>query len=153
MPNKRLYEGRLGKIIRKATAIDADIRYKNISSFKLAFTNETDKNTNCVIKVLRCVPGFRTWEVWKMLIAVIFYGTYIPLMGVFVSWSCTSFIAFLRTIFSEILMFVVPFVLLTNVLGIRNRLAHKPFKALIISIIISIIAFVIGAFIFLLNMA
>lgn len=153
MPNKRLYEGRLGKIIRKATAIDADIRYKNISSFKLAFTNETDENTNCVIKVLRCVPGFRTWEVWKMLIAVIFYGTYIPLMGVFISWSCTSFIAFLRTVFSEILMFVVPFVLLTNVLGIRNRLAHKPFKALIISIIISIIAFVIGAFIFLLNMA
>ncbi|MGN0179920.1 MAG: serine/threonine protein kinase, partial [Monoglobaceae bacterium] len=46
MPKERLYGGRLGRIIGKATAIDAQIRYKNIASFKHSFTKETDENTN-----------------------------------------------------------------------------------------------------------
>lgn len=152
MPNECIYKGRLGKIIAKATETDARIRYRSISSFKHAFTNEVDENTSKFIKALRCVPGFRTWEVWKMLIALIFYGIYIPLMIVFLSWS-TDVKSAIITLLSEIFMFIVPFVLLTNLFKIRSHLAHKPLKALISAIIISVIAFLMGAVTFVMNSA
>ena len=151
MPNEQLYGGRLGKIIGKATEIDANIRYKSISSFKHSFTNETDENTCRFIKILRCIPGFRTWEVWKMLIAIIMYLTYIPLMCVFISWS-TSIRNALTIVFSEILMFVIPYVLLTNLGGIRRRLAHRPAIAFVAAFIISAISFLLGSSIFLINL-
>lgn len=151
MPNEQLYGGRLGKIIGKATEIDANIRYKSISSFKHSFTNETDENSSIFIKILRCIPGFRTWEVWKMLIAIIMYLIYIPLMCVFISWS-TSIRNALTIVFSEILMFVIPYVLLTNLGGIRRRLTHRPAAAFVAGFIISVISFLIGASTFLINL-
>lgn len=152
MPNECLYIGKLGRVIAKATEIDARIRYRSIASFKHAFTNETDENTNGFIKILRCIPGFRTWEVWKILVALVVYATYVPLMFVFISWS-TDVTSALLTVISEILMFVVPFVLLTNLLGVRRHLAHKPTTALISAMIISAITIVAGICIFLLNVA
>lgn len=152
MPNECLYSGKLGRIIAKATEIDARIRYRSIASFKHAFTNETDENTNGFIKILRCIPGFRTWEVWKMLIALALYATYVPLMYVFISWS-TDVTSALLTIISEVFMFVIPFILLTNLCGVRRHLAHKPIAALIASIIISAVTLVAGACIFLFNAA
>lgn len=152
MPNECLYGGKLGRAISKAIQIDASIRYRSIASFKHAFTNETDENTNVFIKILRCIPGFRTWEVWKMLVALVLYATYVPLMCVFVSWS-TNVKGILTTILSEIFMFVIPFILLTNICGIRRRLAHKPAAAFIASLIISAIAFFVGVCIFLSNAA
>ena len=85
-----------------------------------------------------------------MLIAIIVYATYIPLMVIFVSWS-TSIVNALRIVVSEIMMFITPFVLLTNLCGIQRRLAHKPAAAIAAAIIISLISFFIGACIFLYN--
>lgn len=150
MPNKKLYSGKIGAVIKKGTAVDAAVRYRSIVAFKHAFTNEVDKNTNVFVKALRCVPGFRTWEGWKILIAIIAYVTYIPLMFVFLSWS-EGISGTLKIIVSEILMFVIPFVLLTNLCGIRRYLAHKPMIALTAAVIISVIAFFIGAVTFVTN--
>ena len=152
MPNENLYGGKLGRIIAKATEIDARIRYKSIASFKHAFTNETDENTSRFIKILRCIPGFRTWEVWKMLIALVLYATYIPLMCVFVSWS-TDVTSALQTMISEVFMFVIPFILLTNICGVRRHLAHKSTTAFIAAMIISAVTLVAGVCIFLFNVA
>lgn len=152
MPNECLYGGKLGRVIAKATEIDARIRYKSISRFKHAFTNETDENTNLFIKILRYIPGFRTWEIWKMLIAIILYATYIPLMFVFVSWAANAKGVFL-TVVSEIFMFVIPFVLLTNLCGVRRHLAHRPLAALAAALIISCVLFLLGACIFISNAA
>lgn len=152
MPNECLYHGKLGKVIAKATEIDAKIRYKSIASFKHAFTNETDENTSRFIKILRSIPGFRTWEVWKMLIALVLYATYIPLMCVFVSWS-TDVTSALQTIISEVFMFVIPFILLTNLCGVRRHLAHKSTTAFIVAMIISAVTLVAGVCIFLFNVA
>ena len=148
MPNENLYGGKLGRIIAKATEIDARIRYKSIASFKHAFTNETDENTSRFIKILRSIPGFRTWEVWKMLIALVLYATYIPLMCVFVSWS-TDVTSALQTMISEVFMFVIPFILLTNICGVRRHLSHKSTTAFIVALIISVIAFFVGVCLFL----
>ena len=152
MPNEHLYGGKLGRIISKATEIDARIRYGSIASFKHAFTNEINENTNAFIKILRCIPGFRTWEAWKMLIALVVYATYVPLMCVFISWS-TDAKSVLLTVISEILMFVIPFILLTNLCGVRRHLAHKSTTAFIVALIISVIAFFVGVCIFLSNAA
>ncbi len=151
LPGEMTYKGRLGKIISKATAIDAGARYRKISDFKHAFTNEVDENTNCVLKVLRCIPGFRTFELWKMVIALICYMTYVPLMFLFVLWTEKNFAALSKTVLSEILMFVIPFLLLTNLSGIRRIVSRKPIRALIVSILISAVSFIIGVLILLPN--
>lgn len=145
MPNKKLYGGKIGAVIRKATAIDANMRYKSISDFKHAFTNQVDENTNKFIKALRCVPGFRTWILWKMVVATAMYTVYIPLMLVFISWSITDLKALFTTIFSEILIFVIPFILLTNLCDIQSRFSHKRNTARAAVSIISITSFIIGA--------
>lgn len=153
LPGKKLYGGRLGRVIKKATAIDSQLRYRSILSFKLAFTGEVDENTPLALKALRRIPGFRTFEGWKMILALILYGTYLPLMALFISWSLKDMVTLSKTLLSELLMFALPFVLLTNLFGIRQRIARRPVTALIISFILSAISFIIGAIIFLPNMA
>ncbi|MDD6563930.1 MAG: serine/threonine-protein kinase [Clostridiales bacterium] len=147
MPNEKLYGGKLGKSISKATAIDARMRYKNISSFKHAFTNEPDENTKKLIKALRYIPGFRTWKVWKMIVAIIMYLTYIPLMVLFMTWATNVRDALIIAL-SEIMMFVIPFVLLTNLCGVSRHLAHRPIAAFVVAVIVSAIVFVVGTCIF-----
>lgn len=150
LPSDRIYEGRLGDVIKKAVSIDAKARYKSIISFKHAFLNRPDENTPLPMRALRTVPGFRTWVWWKMLLAVIFYGTYCPLSVVFVTWS-KSFGMAMVTVVAEVFMFAVPFLLMTNISGVRKRLSRNPAAAFAEAAAVSAVSFVLGACIFLAN--
>lgn len=153
LPNETLCGGRLGRIIKKAVSIDADIRYRRISDFKHAFINETDENTFVLIRALRCIPGFRTWTGWKMLIAVINYAVYLPLMGLFIAWSAADAVSVIKTISGEMLSFAVPFVLMTNLGDIRRLLSRNRAAAFVAAVIISVISLAVGSCILLNNMA
>ena len=145
IPGLKQYDGKLGKVIKKATMIDADIRYKSVAQFKTAFTNEVDENTNKFIKALRHIPGFRTWEGYKIIIALFFYSLYIPLMIVFLTWSFVNINTVIMTVISEVLLFVLPYLLLTNLFNVRRFLARRRGIALLIAVLISIISFMLGA--------
>lgn len=142
MPNEKMYGGKLGRVIKRATNIDAKTRYRNIAKFKHAFTNEVDENTNPAIKILRCIPGFRTWSLWKMLVALVIYATYIPLMVLFAVWSSDI----PRTILGEIFVFIIPYMLLADPLGLRSRISRKIAAALFTAIILSVIFILIGSY-------
>lgn len=142
MPNEKLYGGKLGRVIKKATAIDASTRYRSIVEFKHTFTNEVDEHTAPIVKVLRCIPGFRTWMLWKMLIALIMYAIYVPLMILFVTWSKKT----IFTILGEILIFIIPFVLITNLCGIRQKISPKPAISITLAVVLSFIFLMIGSY-------
>lgn len=145
MPNVSLYRGKLGRIIKKATYVDASVRYRSIVEFKHAFTNEVDENTSAPVKILRHIPGFRTWTVWKMLIALIFYAVYVPIMAVFLRWSLVSFKYFLLMVTGETFAFAIPFVMLTNSGGIWRRISTRPFKAITGAVILACLSFIFGS--------
>lgn len=147
MPNEKLYGGKLGRVIKKATAIDASTRYRSIVEFKHTFTNEVDEHTATIVKVLRCIPGFRTWMLWKMLIALIMYAIYVPLMILFVTWSKKT----IFTILGEILIFIIPFVLITNLCGIRQKISPNPVVSIILAVILSFMFLMIGSYLLLIG--
>ena len=144
MPNVTLDGGRLGRIIKKATRIDASVRYRSVTAFRRAFTREMDENTPVPVKILRTVPGFRTLKIWKMLIALIIYGSYIPVMIMFLNWSLSNIKFLPLTVLSEILTFIIPFVLLTNLNGIRDHISDRPIKAVAAAFGLSVISLFAG---------
>lgn len=143
MPNEKLYGGKLGRVIEKATAIDASTRYRSIVEFKHIFTNEVDEHTAPIIKALRCVPGFRTWTVWKMFIALIVYMIFIPEAVLFLKWSMVSIKSFLMMLIGEVFLFIAPFALMTNLNNAREKICGS--NALVKTVIYSFISFSIGA--------
>lgn len=152
LPNEAVYKGRMGRVILRACSIDSKVRYKNIISFKHAFINETDENTKPLVRIIRAVPGFRSLVWWKMMLAVILYGTYIPLAVVFLSWS-TDVKKALITAVSEIFIFGIPFVLITNLFDIHKKMSRKRTVAWAEAIALSAVSLILGAYIFLFNMS
>ena len=55
------------------------------------------------------------------------------------------------TVLSEILMFVIPYVLLTNLNGVQRILAYRKVPSILLAIVISAIAFVLGTSLFVMN--
>lgn len=143
MPNEKLYGGKLGRVIKKAAAIDASTRYRNIVEFKHIFTNEVDEHTAQSVKVLRCVPGFRTWTVWKMLVAIAVYSIIIPEAVLFLKWSMVSVKSFFIMLAGEIFLFAVPLTLMTNFNNAREKICGS--NALVKAVVYSFISFSIGA--------
>lgn len=143
MPNEKLYGGKLGRVIKKATAIDASTRYRNIVEFKHIFTNEVGEHTAPIVKVLRCVPGFRTWTVWKILIAIAVYAIIIPEGILFLKWSMVSAKNFFIMLAGEIFLFAVPLTLMTNLNNAREKICGS--NALVKAVVYSLISFSIGA--------
>lgn len=150
MPNECPFNGRLGRVISRATEINAKDRYRSIEVFKYAFTNEIGENTNRFVKVLRSIPGFRTMRLWKMIIAIVVYATYIPLMAAFILWSADSK-GIIGTIIGEIFMFVVPFMLLTNISDVRKFPAQKRVWISSAVFAVSLVSFLLGVLIILPN--
>ncbi|MBQ1947862.1 MAG: serine/threonine protein kinase [Clostridia bacterium] len=143
-PHQKKCRGRIGSVIRKATAIDPSMRYKDISKFRAAFTGATDERTPLFIRMLRCAPGYRTGNPLYMLIATFYYFTYIPLMIAFLYWAENTSDFFL-TLMGNILMLCIPPMLLTNVFGWRDKIANTPLKRWVYSILVSFLSFFIGA--------
>lgn len=152
LPTESLYKGRMGKVIQKACSIDSKARYKNIISFKHTFLNETDENTKLPVRIIRAFPGFRSLVWWKMLPALILYGTYIPLAVVFLTWSTSVKMAII-TAASEIFMFVIPFILLTNLFDIHKKMSRRRTVAWAEAVALSAVSLILGTYIFLLNMS
>ena len=145
-PHQKKCRGRMGRIIRKATAIDPSLRYNSISKFRAAFTGATDERTPLFIRILRSAPGYRTGNPLYMLIATFYYFTYIPLMIAFLYWAENTY-EFFMVLLGNILMLCLPPLLLTNVFGWRDKIASTPAKRWLYSILISCLSFFIGALI------
>lgn len=143
-PHKKKCRGRMGRIIRKATAIDPSLRYKNIPKFRAAFTGATDERTPLFIRILRGAPGYRTGNPLYMMIATFYYFLYIPLTIAFLYWAENTY-EFFMILLGNILMLFIPPMLLTNVFGWRDKIARTPLKRWVYSLLVSCLSFFIGA--------
>lgn len=144
LPNEKICDGRMGKVIKKAVRTDLKSRYKNISDFKHRFTNEIDETTNTIVKVLRHIPGFRTLNIWKMIFATVVYLIYVPIICLFLFWSLADIRSFVSMVFGLAAMFIVPYVFVCNLFDIRNVISQTKIKSFAVSAIISVICFFVG---------
>ncbi len=140
MPNVRLYGGKIGRVIKKATSIDAAARYGSITEFKHAFTNEVDENTPPAMRALRSIPGFRTWTPWKMLFASVMYIIWIPELMLYLYWSLGSVRDFAQMLTGEIFLAVIPYRLITNI-----KPSGNPKKAVLKAALWAFVSFSAGA--------
>ena len=111
-PYEGIAKGAPGKAVRRAVSIDPGDRFSSVRDFCRAFTGATGENDPYPVRIFRAVPGFRSLTGWKMALASLFYAIYLPLIVLFFSWSCTDFLTALKMLFSEILIFAVPYYLL-----------------------------------------
>lgn len=142
-PNVQTYGKKLGRIIKRATNMDVNMRYKSVKALKSAVTGLVAEDAPRLLKMLRSIPGFRTWKAWKMIIAVCFYFTYVPIIFLLLL-NINSIAAAVKIVLSIICMFVIPFVMLTNLSGIQDKISKKRGIAITVSIIISLVNIVFG---------
>lgn len=127
MPSEGVPNGALGAVIRRAVSIKPSDRYRNIAAFRRAAVGAPSEDDAFSLRFIRSVPGFRSLSAPKMLIAAVFYATFIPLLCVFFSWSLVDFPTAMKMLFSELIAFALPYYLIF----FRKRL--KFFPAFLIS--------------------
>lgn len=79
MPQECLPQIRMARIILRCTEIDPQKRYKNAIELKKVLLRYHPRYPK-VLSFLREIPGFRSFKIWKMLIAVSIYS----LLGKFI---------------------------------------------------------------------
>lgn len=78
MPNESLPKGFMSHVVRQCIQMDTAKRYKNAKVLKRVLRPFLPKNHPKAPKILRHIPGFRSFTTWKMVVACIFYA-FIPL--------------------------------------------------------------------------
>ncbi len=133
-PYEGIANGAPGKAVRRAVSIDPGGRFSSVRDFCRAFTGAPGENDPYPVRIFRAVPGFRSLTGWKMAVASLFYAVYLPLTVLFFAWSCTDFLTAFKMLFSEILIFAVPYYLLL----IRKKTP--------LTVILSALSFLSGSF-------
>ncbi|AHI55132.1 serine/threonine-protein kinase [Listeria ivanovii] len=142
----------LEKIAVRAASFDPDKRYQTIEAFRTAIKNDSLGPTfvselsdfasfestaktpdNAYLFWYRNIPGFRTWRPWKMIIAV--FGYICILIGLFGGPPEGSKISHSLNFFSNFILIVPTFILLTNLCDIWAKLPLLKSPSLIKKII------------------
>jgi len=120
---EKIADGQIGKIIRKCTQIDKSKRYKDIKLLR----KDIQAGIFTSYNLFDIIPGFRTRNIYKMIIASIFY--FIFFVGYFVLIydqaprdNTPELIMFCVIVFAIILFNFLFFSILTNFLNIVDRI-------------------------------
>lgn len=73
LPQEALPYGSIRRVIIRCTDIDPLQRYRSVKQLKNALHVFLPKSSAPIVRLLRQIPGFRTWMYWKMPIALSFY--------------------------------------------------------------------------------
>ncbi len=147
-PAERMADGQFGKIIKKCTEIDSKNRYKNISLLR----HDILKERFTSYKLLNIIPGFRTRNIYKMILAVFCYVVF------FVGYFALAYEEGPRENISDIIMFYIIFsiiiaynfvffALITNFFGFTDRIKFPVKNKISKTIFLSIIWYLFGLFI------
>jgi len=149
-PSEKMADGQFGKIIKKCTEIDSKNRYKNINLLR----HDILKERFTSYKLLDIIPGFRTRNIYKMILAVFCYVVF------FVGYFVLAYEEGPRENIRDIIMFYVIYVLIiaynyvffamgTNFLGFTDRIKipikNKILKAVLLMAIWYILGCIISA--------
>lgn len=119
MPSEQIAEGRLGRIVRHCTRIDASRRYASVSEVSRALQGRVGSGADAVIAQ---IPGIRSRSAAVVVLSVFGYLTAALLtVSMFVA-SPVNLRAYLITFAVWLFLFVGPFVCFSDFLGVRERL-------------------------------
>lgn len=150
LPSEKMADGQFGKIIKKCTEIDSKNRYKNINLLR----HDISKERFTSYKLLDIIPGFRTRNIYKMVLAVFCYVVF------FIGYFALAYEEAPRENISDIIMFYVIYVLIiaynyvffamgTNFLGFTDRIKipikNKILKAVLLMALWYILGCIISA--------
>ena len=121
LPNEQLAPGRLGKIVKKCTQIDASKRYKSVSALGDVLRRNCPPPSG-TRTLLSEIPGLRSRHIPVVILAAIGYLAAALLMTAMFATARGGFLGFVQTMASCILLFAVPFCCFHNFLGIWNRI-------------------------------
>ncbi|MFZ7132291.1 MAG: serine/threonine-protein kinase [Eubacteriales bacterium] len=120
-PNEEIHKGEWGRIIKKCIFIDPNHRYKSVLKLKGALKKPHCGNKNSFSgRPFLPLPGFRSKELWKMIIALFGYA-----MIVFLALNMENNLSPLMNIVDKIMIMAVflSYVsLYTNYLGVKEML-------------------------------
>ena len=111
-------------IIQKCIQMDAKNRYESVEEIQLELTNKEKTMSQKIFDIVRKIPGFRSGEFRKELVACAYYFIVIPYMfsDVFKYWNTSKFaIAW----FADLLIFVGPYLFAFNIFGIDDKLFNN----------------------------
>ncbi|TWH48286.1 serine/threonine-protein kinase [Sporomusa sp. KB1] len=125
------YKGRYGKIIQKCIELDPKKRYQSVQEL------ERQLGVHEVTGLIEHIPGFRTGTWWKKEIAL---GAYI-IIAVFMTASVCSewnlhgnIVKSLAVLGCWVILFVPPYILITNFLRLREKLPLLRSKFIIVKV-------------------
>lgn len=107
-------KGQLRDIISTATSINPGQRYRSVRELEEELTFEPDAKDGNIKKFLRGIPGFRTWQLWKMIVALAVY----PYLF-FLDWY--QFGESVKGPWTAFIYFVVPWVLFLDLFHVSKR--------------------------------
>lgn len=127
MPNEKKYDrGRVGKIIGKCIQMDPKNRYESVEQIYKKLTGAKEEGN--IHQGKSIVPGFRTGQRWKEVIAVLGYLFMVLGTGIYVSECSGTIQAFLLESLAVLLFLWVPVLLCTNFLYFDKKI--WPLKAI-----------------------
>ncbi len=151
LPNERLASGELGKIVSICTSIDAKQRFSSAAELKKALLGEPNEKAPASLwERLGRLPGLRSKNPFAVVLSIVGYLAWALVTAVFFSDGAQLCGGYLNTLIVWILMFLVPYILISGLFGIWERffLTKRMGKIgrLVISIFISLVSIFFGMF-------
>ncbi len=123
MPNECIPQGTIGHVVSQCIQMDTKKRYKSVKVLRTVLRPYLPKDHPQRCKVLRQIPGFRTFKIWKMVIALIFYGYFMLsilcyVIGLIIFQMPQDIISLAGSLFTLVVLFFYIF----DVFEIRRRI-------------------------------
>ncbi|MCQ2445893.1 MAG: hypothetical protein MJ141_03270, partial [Clostridia bacterium] len=124
LPKDALAGGRLGRVVRKCTEIEAEKRYRSVADIRASISNlldlpEVKGRYAGLDKVIRAIPGLRSDKWWVVVLSIIWYSVIIFVMGAFFIEEPAPDLKFwVLGILSELALFILPYFCFFNFLGV-----------------------------------
>lgn len=72
-PKEKMCTGSLRTIVKLCTEMEPDMRYQTAKELLKALRTTPASNPSWFMRMLRTIPGFRTWKPWKMVVGTLLY--------------------------------------------------------------------------------
>jgi serine/threonine protein kinase len=82
LPQEEMAKGPISYIVKRCIQMDADKRYRSVSSLERALRPYLSKEHSRSFYILRQIPGFRSFTRWKMAVAGVVYAVIILSLAV-----------------------------------------------------------------------
>ena len=153
LPHECFAKGSIAYVIRRCLQMDTARRYRSAGALKKALRPYLPKGHPQAFRFLRRIPGFRSFTVWKMVLAGIVYAFLLVCMVSALPEVFSAGAAVRVWLAVSMLYYVFLFFFIFDILQIRSRMKwleksrgrwSYPLKCVLLAVIVLSVAAVIG---------